>query len=87
MWNLKYDTNELINKSETDSQTERTDLWLPRGRVCGGGKDWEFGISRCELLYIEWINNKILLCGTGSYIQYPVIGCDGGECEKEYMCV
>ena len=20
-----------------------------------GGKDWEFGISRCKLLYIEWI--------------------------------
>ena len=27
MWNLKYDTNE----TETDSQTQRTDL-LPRGR-------------------------------------------------------
>ena len=28
MWNLKYDTNELIY--ETDSQTQRTDMWLPR---------------------------------------------------------
>ena len=27
-WNLKYDTNELIYETETDS--ERTDLWLPR---------------------------------------------------------
>ena len=26
----------------------------------GRGKDWEFGISRCKLLYIRWINNKIL---------------------------
>ena len=26
MWNLKYDTNELINKTETDSQTEETNL-------------------------------------------------------------
>ena len=32
MWNLKYDTNEQIYKIETDSQTERTDLWLPMGR-------------------------------------------------------
>ena len=32
MWNLKYDTNELIHNAETDSQTERTDLWLPSGR-------------------------------------------------------
>ena len=27
----------------------------------GGGRlDWEFGISRYKLLYIEWINNKVL---------------------------
>ena len=43
-WNLKYDTNEHIYEREIDSQTERTDLWLPRRR--GGGKDWEFGVSR-----------------------------------------
>ena len=36
MWNLKYDTNEYI--FETDSQTQRTDLWLPRGR--GEGVRW-----------------------------------------------
>ena len=30
MWNLKYDTNEPIY--ETESQTYKTDLWLPRGR-------------------------------------------------------
>ena len=27
---LKYDANELIYKTETDSQTQRTDLWLSR---------------------------------------------------------
>ena len=37
MYNLKYDTNELTYKRETDSQTQRTDLWLPRGR--GWGRD------------------------------------------------
>ena len=30
MWNLKYDTDEHIYETETDSQTERTDWWLPR---------------------------------------------------------
>ena len=25
-----------------------------------GGVDWEFGISRCKLLYIDWINNREL---------------------------
>ena len=40
MWNLNYDTNEHVyktEKTETDSQTEGTDLWLPRRRR-GGGK-------------------------------------------------
>ena len=32
----------------------------------GGGMDWEFGISRCKLLYIEWINNKVLLYTQGT---------------------
>ena len=71
------------NKTETDSQTQRTDLWLPRGRRGGGGMDWEFGISRCKLLYIKWINNKILLYSTGNYMQYPVINHNGKEYEKE----
>ena len=30
-WNLNYDTKKLIYKIETDSQTWRTDLWLPEG--------------------------------------------------------
>ena len=45
----------------------------------GGGMDWEFGISRCKLLHIEWINNKFLLYNTGNYIQYPVINHNGKE--------
>jgi len=35
MWNLKYDRNELIN--ETGSQTYRRHPWLPIGK---GGKGW-----------------------------------------------
>ena len=26
-----------------------------------GGKDWEFGVSRCKLLHLEWISNEGLL--------------------------
>ena len=66
MWNLKYDTNEVIY--ETDSQTKTTDLWLPR-RWAGGRVDWEFGSSRCKVLYIECIN-KVLLCCIENNIQY-----------------
>ena len=42
--------------------------------------DWEFGISKCKLLHIEWIDNKVLLYSTGC-IQHPVIN-HGKECEK-----
>ena len=31
MWNLKYDTSELIYKTETDSQAQKTNIWLPKG--------------------------------------------------------
>ena len=35
--------------------------------------DWEFGISKCKVLYIARINRKVLLYNTGNCIQYPVI--------------
>ena len=28
-------------------------MWLPKGKEDGRGKDWEFGVSRCKLLYIK----------------------------------
>ena len=47
-----------------------------REQSCGcqgkGGKKWdggEFGVSRCELLRLEWISNEVLLYSTRNYIQ------------------
>ena len=37
MWNLQYDINEPMYKTETDSPTWRTDLCLPMGRWEGMG--------------------------------------------------
>ena len=51
----------------------------------GGRIDWEFGISRCKLLLIRWINYKVLLHSTGNYIQYPVINHNGKEYETMYI--
>ena len=51
-------------------------LVVAKGEWGGGGMDWEFGVSRCKLLHIEWINNKVLLYSTGNYIQYPGINQD-----------
>ena len=37
-----------------------------KGEDDAGGKDGEFGVSRCELLHRDQVNNKVLLYGTGS---------------------
>ena len=48
----------------------------------GGGMDCEFGISRCKVLHIEWINNKVLLHSTRNSIQYSVINQNGKNMKK-----
>ena len=72
------------NLSTKQKQTHR-----PRDQTCGcqggwgrgvkRGMDWEFGVGRCKLLHLEWINNKVLMYSTGNYIQYPVINHNGKE--------
>ena len=37
----KNDTNKLIYKTEKDSQTQKTNLWLPKGK---GGRQDKLGI-------------------------------------------
>jgi len=50
---------------------------LPRRREVGRGLDWELGISRYKLVYMEWINNKALLYstggGNGKPLQHPCL--------------
>ena len=46
LWNLKYDTNDHIYETKTDSQTQRTDLLVAKGeegweRDGLGGWDWQ----------------------------------------------
>ena len=47
MWDLKYDTNQHIYKTKTNSQIQRTDLWLAGGVEWGKGRkglgvwDWQ----------------------------------------------
>ena len=35
MWNLKYDTNELIYKTEADPETQKLNLWFKGERGAG----------------------------------------------------
>ena len=80
MWDLKYDTNEHIYEQK-QIQIQRT------GKEGGEGKNWEFGISRCKLLYTGQINSKILLYSTGNYAHYPEINRNRKEYETEYISV
>ena len=65
MWNLKYDTDDLIYEIERRSRTHGTDCWLPLGMGNGGRMEGEVGVSRCKLFYTEWMDNKVLLYSTG----------------------
>ena len=51
----------------------------------GGGRDWAFVISRCELLHREWINNRVLLRSTDT--QCLVRNQNGKDYEKECVFV
>ena len=69
MWNLKYDTNQHIYETITDSDIESSVM------AARGGKEEKIkslGLAEAKLLYTGWINN-VLLYSTGNYIQYPVI--------------
>ena len=52
MWNLKYGRDEPIYKTETDSQTKRTHLRLPKGGGEGVGWTGSLGVSGCKLLHL-----------------------------------
>ena len=50
------------------------------------GIDWEFGVSRCQLLHLQSISNEVLLYSTGNHI--PSLGIDyDGIQEKEYIYI
>ena len=44
MWNLKYDTNEAIYKTETDSQIQKINQWLPEVRGKEQGQNRGVGL-------------------------------------------
>ena len=86
--NNKSASNNNLPKRLTDTENR---LVVAAEGGGAGRKDWEFGMSRCKLLYIllyiDWINNKVLLWSTGNYIQYPVIKHHGKEYKKECIYV
>ena len=51
--------NVSMKQKQTLRHKEQTCV-CSEGRA-GGEMEWEPGISRCKLLYIEWLKNKVLL--------------------------
>ena len=47
----KNNIDYIICKAEIETQTQRTNVWIPRGKV-GGGVDWRLD-DTCELLKLR----------------------------------
>ena len=65
-------THKFINKAETDSWTQRTYLFA-KGEGFREWSEWEVGVNRPKLLYIEWINNRVPLYSAKNHMQYHMI--------------
>ena len=55
-------------------------------RERGWSRD-KFRVLDSRQPYINQINNKVLLCSAGNYIQYLLINHNGKEYEKEYIYI
>ena len=91
-WQLFYFKFLIRKLSQMNLFTKQKQTHRHRQQTFGcqggeGGREmtWEFGLGRCELLHIDWINNKVLLYSTGNYIQYHVINHNRKEYEA-YIC-
>ena len=80
-----------LSTKQKQSPRHREQTYGCRGGGGGGGRgmDWEFGISRCKLLHLEWISHKVLPCNTGNSIQSLGRDHDGRKYEKKnvYICM
>ena len=65
-------TSKLTYKIETDSQTQRTNLWLQGGKVERRDKVG-FWDGHVHMLNLKQITKKDLLYSTGNTAQYSVI--------------
>ena len=68
---------------ETSLSPMRTGGLGEQGRAPPQQDGVEIGVSRYQVLYIEWKNNKVVLYSRGNYVQYCVIKHNG----KEYVYI
>lgn len=67
----------VYSKAETNSQIQKTNLWLPVGREEGTRARQEYMMKKYKLLYIKLISNKTILYNTLEYSYYFVITFNG----------
>ena len=74
MWNLKSDTNELMNKTEIDSQKKKKkkNLRLPKGKG-GQGSIRIFGLKYTTTIYKIDSQQRPTIYSTANYAQYLII--------------
>ena len=83
MESKKNDTNELMYKTETDPQTQKTNLWLSKGKE--GGINWEFYIyihccvfshsGQSDFFRPSGLQPAKLLCPWDSPVKNTGVGC------------
>ena len=71
----KNSIDDLICKAEIETQTQRTNVWTPRGERGGGGMNWEIGIDiyTLSILCIKQITNENLLYSSGNSTQCSAV--------------
>ena len=58
-------------------------LVVAKGKRTGEEMEWAVEVRGYKFLYTEWMNNKVILYSTESYIQYPMINHNGKEYFKK----
>ena len=81
----------IQNMAQMNLSTKQKQTPRHREQSCGcqeGGAEgrmkWEFGVSGCKLVYIEWIKNKVL----SKAMVFPVVmyGCESWIINKAERC-
>ena len=64
-----------MNLSAEQKQTHghREETCGCQGGEGASGMEWEFGVRRYKLLYLEWISYEFLLYSTANYMQSLVM--------------
>ena len=73
MWKLKNNKNECIYKTDIDPQIQKTNLWLPKGKVKSEGTNQEYQINKYKLLYRKMDMQQQVILTSNNYRElYPL---------------